>query len=628
MMAAPISRRQQARNERTLQELLNTVPGNNLCADCGARNPGWASYNFGVFLCMRCASIHRKLGTHISKVKSLSMDSWSSEQVEGVRTQGNVISNKKLNPKNVRPPIPVDVDEVDSAMERFIRQKYQHKSLTQGPLPERRTRSVSPETYHAEDSPPPPPPPKHGGLFSRFSHRAVSSTLPARKPKIERNKASRIFGNDIASRSPAVSESEESKLEKLREMGFEDDKTSRGILRGVSGDVDKAIEALIRLGDCHPGRKSMPRSRETSPTREKRLEWSPARREAEPRFPQVGAAMTKNDPAPEPAASPPPARPEITRQLSATNPFAQFVHAPQTAPLQASFHQMSAAQHLFPHSTDDTPRSFQQAPYQLPLTPPLPMNAQQQFQMYYPQTASVISPQTPMSAPLATYGQSHNQGYQSNPQSHNPYQVYSPGRHSQMLQVPYSAPLPPPQQQSLHSNHNPYLQPALLTPQTTGFSPMQYPVAQPLQPQRTGKFDKNVIMSFYNYPQLAPQRPFASTASTVAPGSAAAEAAEDPADRLADLSISPRMGSQIQNQQRSVSSLAASNNPFAKSMVSQQSSPGIGSPSGAGAMMADQQGTPLTNRHRMTRDSMDVGGWQSGRHSPDAFASLSARLVG
>lgn len=31
---------------------------------------------------MRCASIHRKLGTHISKVKSLSMDGWSNEQVE------------------------------------------------------------------------------------------------------------------------------------------------------------------------------------------------------------------------------------------------------------------------------------------------------------------------------------------------------------------------------------------------------------------------------------------------------------------------------------------------------------------------------------------------------------------
>lgn len=36
----------------------------------------------GIFLCMRCATLHRKLGTHISKVKSLSMDSWSHDQVE------------------------------------------------------------------------------------------------------------------------------------------------------------------------------------------------------------------------------------------------------------------------------------------------------------------------------------------------------------------------------------------------------------------------------------------------------------------------------------------------------------------------------------------------------------------
>lgn len=36
----------------------------------------------GIFLCMRCASLHRKLGTHISKVKSLSMDTWTNEQVE------------------------------------------------------------------------------------------------------------------------------------------------------------------------------------------------------------------------------------------------------------------------------------------------------------------------------------------------------------------------------------------------------------------------------------------------------------------------------------------------------------------------------------------------------------------
>ena len=39
-MTTALSKRHQARNERTLQELIKTVPGNDRCADCGARNPG------------------------------------------------------------------------------------------------------------------------------------------------------------------------------------------------------------------------------------------------------------------------------------------------------------------------------------------------------------------------------------------------------------------------------------------------------------------------------------------------------------------------------------------------------------------------------------------------------------
>ena len=44
--------------------------------------PRWASWNLGVFICIRCAGIHRNLGVHISRVKSVNLDSWTPEQIE------------------------------------------------------------------------------------------------------------------------------------------------------------------------------------------------------------------------------------------------------------------------------------------------------------------------------------------------------------------------------------------------------------------------------------------------------------------------------------------------------------------------------------------------------------------
>ena len=48
---------------------------------CYFTGPRWASWNLGIFLCIRCAGIHRNLGVHISKVKSVNLDSWTPEQV-------------------------------------------------------------------------------------------------------------------------------------------------------------------------------------------------------------------------------------------------------------------------------------------------------------------------------------------------------------------------------------------------------------------------------------------------------------------------------------------------------------------------------------------------------------------
>lgn len=40
------------------------------------------SHTSGVFLCIRCSGIHRGMGTHISKVKSVDLDVWTPEQME------------------------------------------------------------------------------------------------------------------------------------------------------------------------------------------------------------------------------------------------------------------------------------------------------------------------------------------------------------------------------------------------------------------------------------------------------------------------------------------------------------------------------------------------------------------
>ena len=53
-MTTALSKRHQARNEKALQELIKTVPGNDRCADCGARNPGTPLLLWRIF-CFRHA---------------------------------------------------------------------------------------------------------------------------------------------------------------------------------------------------------------------------------------------------------------------------------------------------------------------------------------------------------------------------------------------------------------------------------------------------------------------------------------------------------------------------------------------------------------------------------------------
>jgi stromal membrane-associated protein len=76
------NKKSQRPNHQALLESLLKKEFNKYCADCGAKGPRWASTNLGIFLCQRCAGIHRSLGTHISKVKSIDLDYWTDELVQ------------------------------------------------------------------------------------------------------------------------------------------------------------------------------------------------------------------------------------------------------------------------------------------------------------------------------------------------------------------------------------------------------------------------------------------------------------------------------------------------------------------------------------------------------------------
>ena len=49
--------------------------------DCGEADPSWASINLGIMMCIECSGIHRSMGVHLSKVRSVTLDSWDTELV-------------------------------------------------------------------------------------------------------------------------------------------------------------------------------------------------------------------------------------------------------------------------------------------------------------------------------------------------------------------------------------------------------------------------------------------------------------------------------------------------------------------------------------------------------------------
>lgn len=108
-------------------------PANALCADCRITGPVWASTNLGIFICMDCAGVHRGMGTHITKVKSCTMDSWTKREVEFMESIGNEKGNSYWE---ARLPSSKHISaNVDSRRRNeFIRNKYEKRMFYATPV--------------------------------------------------------------------------------------------------------------------------------------------------------------------------------------------------------------------------------------------------------------------------------------------------------------------------------------------------------------------------------------------------------------------------------------------------------------------------------------------------------------
>ncbi|CAD6336329.1 unnamed protein product [Miscanthus lutarioriparius] len=110
---------------RKLRELLQKSD-NRICADCSVPDPKWASANIGVFICLKCCCVHRSLGTHVSKVLSVTLDQWADDEINSmIEVGGNSYANaiyEAFLPEGYHKPHP------DSSQEEradFIRSKYE-----------------------------------------------------------------------------------------------------------------------------------------------------------------------------------------------------------------------------------------------------------------------------------------------------------------------------------------------------------------------------------------------------------------------------------------------------------------------------------------------------------------------
>ncbi|DAA29657.1 arf-GAP with GTPase, ANK repeat and PH domain-containing protein 2 isoform X1 [Bos indicus x Bos taurus] len=122
--SSKVKLRTDSQSEAVAIQAIRNAKGNSICVDCGAPNPTWASLNLGALICIECSGIHRNLGTHLSRVRSLDLDDWPRELTLVLTAIGNDMANRVWE-SDTRGRVKPTRDSSREERESWIRAKYE-----------------------------------------------------------------------------------------------------------------------------------------------------------------------------------------------------------------------------------------------------------------------------------------------------------------------------------------------------------------------------------------------------------------------------------------------------------------------------------------------------------------------
>jgi hypothetical protein len=117
--------KQDDKNSTAMREIQSQQPANKKCFDCEQRGPTYVNMTIGSFVCTKCSGLLRGINPP-HRIKSISMSTFSNEEVEMMRSKGNAWCAAVWCGSYNKANNPIDFKD-DEKIKEFIIAKYEKK---------------------------------------------------------------------------------------------------------------------------------------------------------------------------------------------------------------------------------------------------------------------------------------------------------------------------------------------------------------------------------------------------------------------------------------------------------------------------------------------------------------------